>query len=58
MKKKNENKEKYEPGKHPNSLANLIPISKGVSGNPNGRPKKTYKRKILNLDINLSKSLL
>ena len=26
-------------GKHPNSQANLEPIEKGVSGNPDGRPK-------------------
>ena len=32
--------EKHEHGKHPNSIANLKPYGKGVSGNPGGRPKK------------------
>lgn len=29
-----------------NSEANLIPFEKGKSGNPNGRPKKTYSKHI------------
>ena len=33
-------KENYQHGKHPNSLANLKPYKKGVSGNPGGRPEK------------------
>ena len=33
----------YDPGKHPNSLANLKPFEKGQSGNPGGRPMK-YKK--------------
>ena len=32
--------EKHEHGKHPNSLANLQPFEKGISGNPGGRPVK------------------
>ena len=32
--------EKHEHGKHPNSLANLQPFEKGISGNPSGRPVK------------------
>ena len=32
-------------GKHPNSQANLEPFEKGVSGNPDGRPKKYVKLK-------------
>ncbi len=32
--------EKHEQGKHPNSLANLQPFEKGISGNPSGRPVK------------------
>ena len=32
--------EKHEHGKHPNSIANLKPYGKGVSGNPGGRQKK------------------
>tara|TARA_Y100000310_G_C20303113_1_gene632755 strand:+ start:178 stop:534 length:357 start_codon:yes stop_codon:yes gene_type:complete len=30
----------HEHGKHPNSLANLKPYEKGVSGNPGGRSMK------------------
>jgi hypothetical protein len=26
-------------GRHPNSLANLLPYPKGVSGNPGGKPR-------------------
>ena len=32
-------------GKHPNSLANLKPYERGVSGNPGGRPEKFAKLK-------------
>ncbi|SVE23661.1 uncharacterized protein METZ01_LOCUS476515 [marine metagenome] len=32
--------EKHKHGKHPNSLANLKPYEKGVSGNPGGRSMK------------------
>ena len=32
--------EKHAHGKHPNSLANLKPYEKGVSGNPGGRAEK------------------
>jgi hypothetical protein len=35
----------YERGKHPNSQANLEPYEKGISGNPDGRPKKYLKLK-------------
>ena len=35
--------EKHEQGKHPNSIANLKPYGKGVSGNPGGRQKKFKK---------------
>ena len=34
---------KAKHGKHPNSLANLKPYEKGVSGNPGGRPTKYQK---------------
>ena len=33
----NNNEEEYEHGKHPNSLKNLTPYPKGVSGNLGGR---------------------
>ena len=36
----NINEEKAEHGKHPNSLKNLKPFPKGVSGNVMGRPLK------------------
>ena len=36
----NINEEKAEHGKHPNSLKNLKPYSKGMSGNTIGRPFK------------------
>ena len=32
--------EEYSPGTHPNSLKNLKPFPKGVSGNVMGRPLK------------------
>ena len=39
----------YDHGKHPNSIANLIPYKKGESGNPGGRTVKYAKlRKALN----------
>ncbi len=28
----------HEHGKHPNSISNLKPFPKGISGNPSGRP--------------------
>ena len=34
------NKETYKRGLHPNSKSNLTPFTKGVSGNPKGRPYK------------------
>ena len=34
------NEDEYEHGKHPNSLKNLKPFPKGVSGNVMGRPLK------------------
>ena len=40
-----QNNEKHGHGKHPNSLANLKPYEKGVSGNPGGRPVKYAKLK-------------
>ena len=36
----NSNENEYEHGKHPNSLKNLKPFPKGVSGNVMGRPLK------------------
>ena len=35
-----ENSGDYQHGKHPNSLSNLKPFEKGVSGNPGGKPMK------------------
>ena len=32
-------------GKHPNSVSNLKPWEKGISGNPSGRPQKYVKLK-------------
>ena len=32
--------EQHEHGKHPNSLANLKPFEKGISGNPAGRSSR------------------
>ena len=39
------NSENYKRGEHPNSQANLEPYEKGISGNPDGRPKKYLKLK-------------
>ena len=39
----NNREEEYEHGKHPNSLKNLKPFPKGVSGNPLGKPHKYTK---------------
>ena len=36
---------KHKQGKHPNSLSNLKPYEKGVSGNPGGRLVKYAKMK-------------
>ena len=30
----------HEHGKHPNSISNLKPFPKGISGNPSGRTRK------------------
>ena len=40
-----ENSGDYQHGKHPNSLSNLKPFEKGVSGNPGGRPEKYHNLK-------------
>ena len=37
------NENEYERGFHPNSLKNLKPFPKGVSGNPLGKPHKHTK---------------
>ena len=37
------NENEYERGFHPNSLKNLKPFPKGVSGNPLGKPHKYTK---------------
>tara|TARA_B100002003_G_C13610347_1_gene313890 strand:- start:28 stop:372 length:345 start_codon:yes stop_codon:yes gene_type:complete len=38
-----ETEKQYQRGEHPNSLANLTPFEKGISGNPTGRPHKYEK---------------
>ena len=44
--------QKHEHGKHPNSLANLKPFEKGISGNPAGRSSKFIQfKKLQILDI-------
>ena len=45
----NNREEEYEHGKHPNSLKNLTPYPKGVSGNVLGRVKK-FERLAMALD--------
>ena len=37
------NENSFERGKHPNSIKNLKPFPKGISGNPMGKPHK-YKK--------------
>ena len=37
------NRETYKRGQNPKSLANLKPYPEGVSGNPDGRPRKYVK---------------
>ena len=37
------NDSEYKRGEHPNSLKNLKPFPKGISGNPLGRPNKYEK---------------
>ena len=40
-----ETKKGYSRGQHPNSQSNLQPFEKGISGNPDGRPRKYEKLK-------------